>query len=307
MSAFGRIGKRSVASHFCRLLEQDSCSNGYKTGRKVGDGHLIAYGCEGVVRRLLYFSVAQPGEVLLDAFSVLEGFLEVFAVSGHLGPSIVGHIEILCAAVPFSGIEQGVFSRARMVIFRGDLLAGLERATEFDSLAMVLGPSAGGFHLDARRTNGTAVRAEGLVLFLMSGIEGDIRLGFHLFDDEGIEVSDIVGLIGDEDRPVPDAEPSLERFEQVKGRLGIGEIVGQGFLNQTNAFLGNEGMGSVAPKEDHVFLFAVDELAGVIAQGGLGVPCGFFRFVPRVAVWIFEVVLSGGGQNRLGVEDKFIE
>ncbi len=102
---FGRRGKRSVASYLCGLLEQNGRSDSYEACRKVGNSHLIAYGSKGVVRCLFHFSVAQPGKVLLDEFSILEGFLEVFAVSGYLGPIIVGHIEILCAAISSCGIE----------------------------------------------------------------------------------------------------------------------------------------------------------------------------------------------------------
>jgi hypothetical protein len=117
-----------------------------------------------------------------------------------------------------------------MVIFGGDLFACLERTTEFESLAIAIDPLAGGFHLDARRTDGAAVWPEGLVVFLISGIDGDIRVGFHLFDDEGIELSDIVGLIGDEDRVFLETEPSFQLFDKVKGGLCIGEIVWQGFI-----------------------------------------------------------------------------
>jgi hypothetical protein len=37
----------------------------------------------------------------------------------------------------------------------------------------------------------------------------------------------------------------------------IGEIAWQSLLNQADVFFRNEGMGSVSPKEDDVFLFAV--------------------------------------------------
>jgi len=114
---FGRIGKRSVASYLCRLPEQYGCGDGHETGSKVSDGHLIVYGSECVVCCLFGFSVTQPGEVLLDSFSVLERLLELSAVSGHFRSSIVGCIEILCAAIAFSGIEQWVFGQSGIFIF----------------------------------------------------------------------------------------------------------------------------------------------------------------------------------------------
>jgi hypothetical protein len=71
----------------------------------MGDGHLIAYSSERIVSCLFYFSVTKTREILLYDLSVFEGFFELFAVSGHFGSRIVGNIEILCAAIAFSGIE----------------------------------------------------------------------------------------------------------------------------------------------------------------------------------------------------------
>ena len=79
--------------------------------------------------------------------------------------------------------------------------------------------------------------AKGLVLFLISGIDGYVRLRFHIFDDEGIELSDIVGLIGDEDSVFFEAISSFELFDKAKGNFCIGDIVRQCFLDQADTFL----------------------------------------------------------------------
>ena len=56
-------------------------------------------------------------------------------------------------------------------------------------------------------------------------------------------------------------------------------------------------MRSVAPEEYHVFLFAIDDLTGIVAQGRGGIPYRFFCFIGGVTSRIFEVVFFGGGHD----------
>ena len=78
------VGECSIASDLVRLFEMYRGSDGYQTGGKMSDGHLIAYGSKRVMRCLFCFSVAESREVLLNGLPVLEDFLEFFTVLGTL-------------------------------------------------------------------------------------------------------------------------------------------------------------------------------------------------------------------------------
>ena len=59
----------------------------------------------------------------------------------------------------------------------------------------------------------------------------------------------------------------------------VGDVVGQGQFDQTDAFFGDQGMSSEAPEEDEVLFFAADHLTGIVTQGSLGIAFGSFGFV----------------------------
>jgi len=70
-----------IAANLFRLLENYGSSNGYQTGTKMSNGHLIAYRIKRIVRGLLNLSVAEPSIILLNYLSIFEYLFELFAVS----------------------------------------------------------------------------------------------------------------------------------------------------------------------------------------------------------------------------------
>ena len=54
---------------------------------------------------LFNLSVTKAGEVLFDDLPVFEDFFELFAVPWHSCAGVISDINILCAAVAFSGIK----------------------------------------------------------------------------------------------------------------------------------------------------------------------------------------------------------
>ena len=165
---------------------------------------------------------------------------------------------------------------ADFAVFFGELLACFYRAAEFDSMAIALGPFAGGFHFETCITQGTAVRPKGFIVLLVSGIDGNVWSWFHLFDNESVKLSDVVCLVGNEYSPFFETVSSLQFFDKAECRLLIGNVVWQRFLDQTYPLFGNDGVRSETPEEDHVLLFAVYDLAGVVAQR-----------CPRITFWLF--------------------
>ena len=69
------------------------------------NGHLIADGTKAIVGGLFHFSVAQARVILLNDLSVFEDLFEFFAVPGDPRTSVIGYIEIFCAAITFAGIK----------------------------------------------------------------------------------------------------------------------------------------------------------------------------------------------------------
>ena len=65
-------------------------------------------------------------------------------------------------------------------------------------------------------------------------------------------------------------------------------------------------MGWIAQEEDAGFLFAVDDLAGVIAQGGLGDCVWPFSLCSGCSSWIFKIVFLRGGEDGLEVEGELM-
>jgi len=133
-----------------------------------------------------------------------------------------------------------MFDRAGVTEPGGKFLTGLYGAAELDSFSIALDPSAGRFHLKTSITNRAAI---GFTIF---------NLRFVIFPATHHEIRNT----SDEPRS------SLIRLTATSASV---RLLGRGFFHQTDAFFGDNGMCSVSPEEDHIFLFAINDLARVAA------------------------------------------
>ncbi len=83
--------------------------------------------------------------------------------------------------------------------FSSEFPACLYWTAELEPFSITFGPLPGGFHFEAGIADRTAVSPKCFIISLVSRIDGDIGGGFHLIDDEGVEFSDVISLVGKEE------------------------------------------------------------------------------------------------------------
>jgi len=76
-----------------------------------------------------------------------------------------------------------------------------------------------------------------LIFLLVPWIDQYIRISFPLFDEQGIQVPNIVGLVAKEEGSFFELIPEFEFFEQFKGDFLIRDVIGQDSFYQGDSFL----------------------------------------------------------------------
>lgn len=69
------------------------------------------------------------------------------------------------------------------------------------------------------------MRSKGFAWLLIPWVEGYDSLAFHRIDNEIIDISDIVGGIGDKEGASFEFEKTFEFFDKLYRYLGIGGVV----------------------------------------------------------------------------------
>ena len=145
---------------------------------------------------------------------------------------VIGDIDILGAAIAFSGTEQfmidGTFTRQTLFFLFGTVS---NRTDKFFSGPRRFGTCSCEFHLKISIANGAVMRSHGLGFLLIAGIEGDIGFTLEVFLDEIIEFPFIIPGIAQENTAFL-LTVNLAKFPQESfGNSVILEIVRAGDLD----------------------------------------------------------------------------
>ena len=127
------ISKRSETSDFIGTF-QDASSQSGKGKSQMSDGHLISDGKIIKMRSLLSLAIPHAGKIPFYLSSLLESVFICIAFAGDLRTGVIGDIDILGAAIAFSGTEKfmidGTFTRQTLFFLFG---AVSNRADKFFS------------------------------------------------------------------------------------------------------------------------------------------------------------------------------
>ena len=71
------------------------------------------------------------------------------------------------------------------------------------------------------------MRAKGVIIMGIAGINGNKSLAFELIDNEGIHISFIIGSVSDKESTFFEFIDTLEFFNQFTGDVGIRDVIGK--------------------------------------------------------------------------------
>jgi len=108
------------------------------------------------------------------------------------------------------------------------------------------------------------MRSESFVGLCIAEVDGNESLAFQVVNDEVIELSFIIGGIGDKDGALFKAIKTFEFFDEFTGNLCVSGVIWESNGDERNAFFRNDDMGAITPEENEVFFSAVNGLIGIV-------------------------------------------
>lgn len=230
----------------------------------MGDSHLILNGTKFIVCGLFSFSISEAGEVSLNFGTEGESFFKQRSITRYLRAGIIGQVQIFGAAIGRVLGEFWMRDRTAAWEFKSEFRIHFQRASELGSFPVSFDPGAVGFHFQSGLTKRRTVGAESFLIFLISGVYGNEGMRFHGVNNKVIEVSFIIGGIGDKEGAMAEAVDAFKFSNESLSRISIGFIVRESKFHQGDAFFRDDDMSSVAPEEYEIVLFRIYLLVGEI-------------------------------------------